>query len=362
MSFISDTLKKVTYDGGGGDTPPPGIYNKRPDDKSPLKYILLGALGFIAFIGVGGFFFSDQIVAFLHPAPPIAQSAPVEQQTTVAMIPSAAAVKDIPQATPGALPDSFAVTNQASVVPVEPVVETTVQTAPEAVSEPVKTVPAKPSTPSLPEGVPPEVVSYSPDLGMVMMVPDADSEIFKTNSLTARANNALRQGDNKNALKYFLEAFEYTQNSNIAYNVAFLYIQNKEPDIAVEWIKKPILEETDRRDLLIELVDKKYLKEAEACIKELVGADRYGNLVFASAYLNEVKGDFKQAAEEYRSAMVKSAYDPYITYSYARSQDMMKNYEEAILHYNSVAQMSQDMSLKQTAQMRMNVLIEMQRK
>jgi Tfp pilus assembly protein PilF len=151
------------------------------------------------------------------------------------------------------------------------------------------------------------------------------------------AKKALDEGDEKEAQRNFLKAYLLVPNSEVAYNVALIYLQRNLPDRAVAWIRRVELNERDAGDLVIAMVNSGHKRAASAALSHLISQDKEGYIYYSSAYLKEFNGNLEGASKDYKVAMQRSGYDDYITYAYARSLDQLGQISEARSYYLAVA-------------------------
>ncbi|MDR2400744.1 MAG: hypothetical protein LBD73_03725 [Deferribacteraceae bacterium] len=169
------------------------------------------------------------------------------------------------------------------------------------------------------------------------------------------AKNALDDGDDKEAQRNFLKAYLLVPNSEVAYNIALIYLQRNLPDRAVAWIRRVELNERDAGDLVMAMVNAGHKRAASAALSHLISQDKEGYIYYSSAYLKEFNGNIEGASKDYKTAMQRSGYDDYITYAYARSLDQLGQVSEARSYYLAVAS-SSNRDISSAAAQRLEVL------
>jgi hypothetical protein len=169
------------------------------------------------------------------------------------------------------------------------------------------------------------------------------------------AKAALDEDNEKEAQRNFLKAYLLIPNSEVAYNIAIIYLQRNLPDRAVAWIRRVELDERDAGDLIIAMVNAGHKRAASAALSHLISQDKEGYIYYSSAYMKEFNGNIEGAAGDYKTAMQRSGYDDYITYAYARSLDQLGQISEARSYYASVAS-SANRDLSSAAAQRLETL------
>jgi tetratricopeptide (TPR) repeat protein len=169
------------------------------------------------------------------------------------------------------------------------------------------------------------------------------------------AKAALDEDNEKEAQRNFLKAYLLIPNSEVAYNIAIIYLQRNLPDRAVAWIRRVELNEQDAGDLIIAMVNAGHKRAASAALSHLISQDKEGYIYYSSAYLKEFNGNIEGASGDYKTAMQRSGYDDYITYAYARSLDQLGQISEARSYYAAVAS-STNRDLSSAAAQRLETL------
>jgi hypothetical protein len=279
------------------------------------------------------------VVAEVTPEAPVEEETPVEEEYAEETIEDeyveetpVVVVAPVAPATPApAAPAPRASASVAVTAPV-PLVSPSVSASPAAPSAPTAVASAPVSRPAQPHNAKSQYAVY-----------------------ITLAKAALDEDNEKEAQRNFLKAYLLIPNSEVAYNIAIIYLQRNLPDRAVAWIRRVELDEHDAGDLIIAMVNAGHKRAASAALSHLISQDKEGYIYYSSAYLKEFNGNIEGAAGDYKTAMQRSGYDDYITYAYARSLDQLGQISEARSYYASVAS-SANRDLSSAAAQRLETL------
>lgn len=178
-------------------------------------------------------------------------------------------------------------------------------------------------------------------------------------SILSQGQSAWDRKDYKSALGYYTKAYEMRGEQPVAGNIATLYLASGEPWKAVKTVKeKRIKNVTVVSRLIIEMVNKNLLYEANELVKYSRALRDNGELAYAEGYYYDTSRNYDKAMAAFNRARGLNPGEAVYAYSYARALDAAGKYEEAIKVYKSALSLNPDQRTMEYARTRIQTLTE----
>ncbi len=178
-------------------------------------------------------------------------------------------------------------------------------------------------------------------------------------SLLSQGKSAWDKKDYKSALDYYTKAYEMRGEQPVAGNIATLYLAAGEPGKAVKTVKETGLRNiTTVSRLIIEMVNKNFIYEANELIKYSRVLNDNGELAYAEGYYHHNNRSYQKAMIAFNRARGLNPSEAVYAYSYARALDADGKYAEAADAYKSALALNPDKKTEEYSKARIEALKE----
>ncbi len=190
-----------------------------------------------------------------------------------------------------------------------------------------------------------------------IITPEKREKIF--NKYLLIADKYYLNGNTEKAIEYYEKAV-YLKNDISVLNVLLnLYIEEGKINQVVKILtsSEVIYKNEDMiSGLIVGMIDKGYVKEADRILSKAVLKDKNGYFLYAKGYLEEKKNNIKDALYFYGKAFEKNKFDPFISYSYGKLEEKNKNYDKAVRIYKTIIEKNPDHRLSKKLEKRLQNL------
>lgn len=178
-------------------------------------------------------------------------------------------------------------------------------------------------------------------------------------SLLSQGKSAWDKKDYKSALDYYTKAYEMRGEQPVAGNIATLYFAAGEPGKAVKTVKETGLRNiTTVSRLIIEMVNKNFIYEANELIKYSRVLNDNGELAYAEGYYHHSNRSYQKAIIAFNRARGLNPSEAVYSYSYARALDADGKYAEAVDAYKGTLALNPDKKTEEYSKARIESLKE----
>ncbi|HIZ89950.1 MAG TPA: tetratricopeptide repeat protein [Candidatus Mucispirillum faecigallinarum] len=147
------------------------------------------------------------------------------------------------------------------------------------------------------------------------------STIALYNQYVTAGNNAKKEGSYEHAIEYYVNALALNKNDVLSANIANMYLELKNPNMAFQvTVKNGMVDTKLISSLILRMVNSKYFLESNKMLQYANTLEKSSYTLFANGYYEQAQGQFSDAVKYYKDAIqtnpadVSSAYYAAICY------------------------------------------------
>lgn len=147
------------------------------------------------------------------------------------------------------------------------------------------------------------------------------STIALYNQYVTAGNNAKKEGSYEHAIEYYVNALALNKNDVLSANIANMYLELKNPNMAFQvTVKNGMVDTKLISSLIVRMVNSKYFLESNKMLQYANTLEKSSYTLFANGYYEQAQGQYNNAVKYYKDAIqtnpadVSSAYYSAICY------------------------------------------------
>ena len=147
------------------------------------------------------------------------------------------------------------------------------------------------------------------------------STIALYNQYVTAGNNAKKEGSYEHAIEYYVNALALNKNDVLSANIANMYLELKNPNMAFQvTVKNGMVDTKLISSLILRMVNSKYFLESNKMLQYANTLEKSSYTLFANGYYEQAQGQYNDAVKYYKDAIqtnpadVSSAYYAAICY------------------------------------------------
>ena len=171
------------------------------------------------------------------------------------------------------------------------------------------------------------------------------------------AQRAFKRGDLPRSAQLYESILQSRRDLKVANNLIVVYIRMGKVEEAYKLVKE-FANERLAYTFIVELARSGFVEKAISFGKSLKKLDNSGYVYLALGYANEIRGNLYKAFELYREGYKMRPGNVYLAYNYARLLEVFGDRHEAVEIYKKLAVQEENKMLKEVANERLRLLLE----
>lgn len=167
------------------------------------------------------------------------------------------------------------------------------------------------------------------------------STIALYNQYVTAGNNAKKEGSYEHAIEYYVNALALNKNDVLSANIANMYLELKNPNMAFQvTVKNGMVDTKLISSLIVRMVNSKYFLESNKMLQYANTLEKSSYTLFANGYYEQAQGQFSDAVKYYKDAIQTNPADVSSAYYAAMCYEELGQNNNAVEMYKYIVNSS----------------------
>lgn len=167
------------------------------------------------------------------------------------------------------------------------------------------------------------------------------STIALYNQYVTAGNNAKKEGSYEHAIEYYVNALALNKNDVLSANIANMYLELKNPNMAFQvTVKNGMVDTKLISSLIVRMVNSKYFLESNKMLQYANTLEKSSYTLFANGYYEQAQGQFSDAVKYYKDAIQTNPADVSSAYYAAMCYEELGQNNNAVEVYKYIVNSS----------------------